>query len=243
VTGKTPTIAGRRGLLKPILRALIPKHLLAKREVYYHLEPESRHIYLRLLATRWLGVSASNRHHAPKAIHSVLFLCFGNIMRSAVAGAMLKQALAQQGIAGIAVSSAGIHAAEGREAHPWAVEAAKDFGIRLEDHQAKLLTADMFGAADVVFVMDFQNKAELLAKFPTAADKICMLSAYATGHLRNHEIADPYYADLKQTHSCFSLIHSCIINFVSSLSTSMPAAAPRPASNVLAAEADEGWRR
>ena len=131
-----------------------------------------------------------------------------------MAEAVMKEQLSDAGLKHIEVTSAGLHAVPGREAHPWAVEAAADMGISLIHHRARLLTAEMITKADCIFAMDFQNKAELLTLYPEAAPKICMLSAYAQGRRRGREIPDPYTGDLETTKSCYRELRTCIRNLM-----------------------------
>lgn len=93
-------------------------------------------------------------------------------------------------------------------------EAASDLGISLATHRAKLLTHEMVDAADAVFAMDFQNKAELLTLYPESADKIYMLSAYAEGAWKCREIPDPYLGDLEVTRYCARQLQTCVQNLL-----------------------------
>src|ERR1700745_2595310 len=99
-------------------------------------------------------------------------------MRSPMAEAFLREELGRVEASGFSVTSAGLHALPGNPPHPWAVEAARDFGISLGQHRALPVTAELIAKSDVVFAMDFQNQAELLAQYPEAERKICLLGAY-----------------------------------------------------------------
>ena len=82
---------------------------------------------------------------------------------------LMRKALNEAGLEQqVRIVSAGLHASEGREAHPWAQEASEGLGISLAEHKAKPLTREMVEQADCVFAMDFQNKAELLTLYPEA---------------------------------------------------------------------------
>ena len=64
-------------------------------------------------------------------------------------------------------------------------------GASLAEHRAQPLTARLIEQADAIFAMDFQNKAELLTRYPEHREKIHLLSAYGDGAQRYREIADP----------------------------------------------------
>jgi protein-tyrosine-phosphatase len=178
----------------------------------------SGRIYARLRLLDALGVRTSNRRLAPPSARSFIFVCFGNIMRSAMAEFLMRQALREAGLeTQVRIMSAGLHPSAGREAHPWAQEASADLGLALAEHRAKPLTQEMVNQADWIFAMDFQNRAELLALYPESQRKIYMLSAYADGPGQYREIPDPYLGDLETTRFCARQWQVCIRNLMLSI--------------------------
>jgi protein-tyrosine-phosphatase len=223
VTEETPRTV--RTASKDVLRKLIPNFLLQQRGIVRRLGPRAGRIYAGLRLRDVLGVRTANQRMVPQSARSFLFVCFGNIMRSAMAEFVMRQALYEAGAEQqVRIVSAGLHATAGREAHPWAQEAAAGLGISLAEHRAKPLTLEMVAQADSVLAMDFQNKAELLTLYPEAREKIFMLSAYAEGPWQYREIPDPYLGDLETTRFCGKQLRICIQNLIAStiLSSSTP---------------------
>lgn len=221
---------------KDILRKVVPVFLRQQRGIVRRLGPRAGRVYAALRILDVLGMRTANQKLAPATARSFVFVCFGNIMRSAMAESLMRKAIheaAPEESSQIRIVSAGLHASPGREAHPWAQEAAADLGISLAEHRAKLLTRDMVSHADCVFAMDFQNKAELLTLYPEAQDKILMLSAYAEGAWKDREIPDPYLGDLEVTRHCGRQLQICVRNLLSStvcVSRELPLAVdPQPA--------------
>ena len=203
---------------KDAVRKFIPRFLLQQRGIIRRLGPGAGRIYAGLRFKDVLGMRTENQANVPPAARSFVFVCFGNIMRSAMAEFLMRKTLlekAPEQIEKVHIVSAGLHANPGREAHPWMQEAATGLGISLTSHRAKLLTREMVDAADAVFAMDFQNKAELLTLYPDAASKIHMLSAYGEGAWRCREIPDPYLGDLEVTRHCAKELQTCIRNLLS----------------------------
>ena len=215
---------------KDVARKFIPRFLLQQRGIIRRLGPGAGRIYAGLRMRDVLGMRGENQRAVPPSARSFVFVCFGNIMRSAMAEFLMRKALnegAPERIEKIRIVSAGLHANPGREAHPWMQEAATELGISLVTHRAKLLTREMVDAADAVFAMDFQNKAELLTMYPESAEKIHMLSAYAEGEWKCREIPDPYLGDLEVTRYCARQLQTCIQNLLAATvlsSTKQPAA-------------------
>ncbi len=215
---------------KQLLRRFIPKSLLEEREIIQRLGPKAGPIYRRLRLLDMLGLRSSNQQRPPQSARSFVFVCYGNIMRSALAEFLMRQALSQARLTDqVQVVSAGLHATAGQEAHPWAQETAKDLGISLAQHRAKTLSPEMVKQADCVFAMDFQNKAELLTLYPLYQDKICMFSAYADGPRQYREITDPYHGDLQATRICGQQLQTCVRNLMLSL---FPGSLPIGASGI-----------
>ncbi len=211
----TPTITTTS---KDVLRKFIPDFLLKQRSIVLRLGPRAGRIYASVRLLDALGVRASNRRLVPTSARSFLFVCFGNIMRSAMAEFLMRQSLREAGIEEqVQIVSAGLHASAGREAHPWAQEASAELGIALVEHRAKALTREMVEQADCILAMDFQNKAELLTLYPESQGKIYMLSAYAEGPCQYREIPDPYLGDLETTRVCSRRLQTCIRNLMISI--------------------------
>jgi protein-tyrosine phosphatase len=206
---------------KQWLRRGIPDFLLKERDTFLRLGPKAGAIYAWYRLLDCMGVRPQNRVRIPPSTRSVLFVCFGNIMRSPMAEVMFRQSTAGTQLQVTAVS-AGLHAIPGREAHPRALVASSEFGISLVEHRSQLLTPEMVSQADAIFVMDFQNKAEVLALYPEARDKVVMLSAYADGAERCREIPDPYFGDLEATRRCYALLQTCIHNLAAELTEENP---------------------
>lgn len=202
---------------KDVLRKFVPDFLLKQRDIVIRLGPAGR-AYASLRWRDALGIRTSSRRLVPPSARSFLFVCSGNIMRSAMAEFLMRQALRESGLEEqVQITSAGLHASVGREAHPWAQDASADIGIALAEHRAKLFTREMMEQADCVFAMDFQNKAELLTLYPGMQNKIYMLSVYAEGASQYREIPDPYLGDLETTRFCARQLQTCIRNLMISI--------------------------
>jgi protein-tyrosine-phosphatase len=208
MTDETPTTTTTT---KDLLRKFIPDFLLKQRSIVLRLGPGAGRIYASLRLFDVLGVRATQRRLVPASARSFVFVCFGNIMRSAMAEFLMRRELSEAGIEQqVRIVSAGLHATSGREAHPWAQQASDDLGISLAEHRAKPLTREMVEQADCVLAMDFQNKAELLTLYPEFKEKIFMLSAYAEGPWQYREIPDPYLGDLDTTRFCAMQLRTCV---------------------------------
>ena len=214
-------------MVKALARKIVPGRVLEELRRYRQFKKTERPIYLRLRIADTLGMPSRK---VPPSARSLVFVCFGNIMRSPIGEAFFKEAIALNGNTGVKVSSAGLNATAGRPAHPWAIAAAQDFGISLDLHQATLLTRAMVDEADAIVAMDFQNQVEFLSRFPDAADRLYMLGAYS-GTAGSIEIRDPFYGDLDETRRCYQRLQTCVRNLADSLDGSRIRIESSPASS------------
>ena len=137
----------------------------------------------RALAAARPGGEAGRRLASAREL---LFVCYGNINRSALAHAYA----AQRPSNGLTFVSAGFHRPDGRPADPTMVEIAAGRGIDLSGNRSRALDPQMVASADLIFVMELAQIERLEAEFPAARGKTFLLGAVdAAG---GAEIPDPY---------------------------------------------------
>jgi len=204
---------------KQILKRVLPDAWLKERDIFLRLGPKAGATYAWLRLLDRMGVRLWSKDVIKPSARSFLFVCFGNIMRSPMAELMFRKSAADDNLQDVRAGSAGVHAILGREAHPWALAASQELGLSLAGHRARPLTPELVAQADAVFVMDFQNKAEVLALYPEAKERVFMLSAYADGPGRYREIPDPYFGDLETTRHCYAILQACIRNLTTEIAS------------------------
>ena len=112
----------------------------------------------------------------------ILILCVGNICRSPIAEALLKQEFPEKKI-----WSAGLGALVGSPADPLSIEIAAAHGVDMSAHRAQQLASWMCQAADLILVMEQFQKTEVEQKYPLVRGKVFRL-----GEFGKFDIADPY---------------------------------------------------
>ncbi|MEO7039466.1 MAG: ATP-grasp domain-containing protein [Gemmatimonadaceae bacterium] len=202
------------------VRAIIPRSLLAIAKDSRNLSADRRGAYVkrRLLGT--LGAARAVSLPTPAA--SVIFVCHGNIMRSAAAAGFLRDDLREAGITSVRIGSAGTHAHDGRPADARAQDAARQLGLSLREHSATRLTAQLVADYDIIFAMDDLNYVNILASFPDSRSKLRLFGGMsATGTYREHEIADPYMTSTGEIGATIAMIK----RYVAELATALEARA------------------
>ena len=113
---------------------------------------------------------------------TILCVCTGNTCRSPMAEALLRRALARQGIAEVTVSSAGLAAGD-EPASAHAVEAMAELGEDISAHRSRPVTPALCAQTDVFAVMTPAHAAALMTRFGVPPEKIAVLG---------NGIPDPY---------------------------------------------------
>ncbi|MDB5868878.1 MAG: protein tyrosine phosphatase [Polaromonas sp.] len=132
-------------------------------------------------------------------MNNILTVCIGNICRSPVAEALLKDRLP-----GRKIWSAGLHAVVGHGAEETASEIAKQHGLDLSAHRAQQIAGWMCSHADLVLVMEASHQQELQKLYPLARGKIRRLGEF--GPQGSFDIFDPY----RQPRAAFEAAHTAI---------------------------------
>ena len=115
-------------------------------------------------------------------MNSILVVCEGNICRSPMAEGLLATALPQ-----MQVRSAGLGALVGMPADETAVRLMQDRGIDITSHRAVQINRQMCVQAEMVLVMDTDQRIRLETMYPQACGRVFRLGEYA-----KRDIPDPY---------------------------------------------------
>lgn len=120
----------------------------------------------------------------------ILFLCYGNINRSALAHAYLSRRLQTGGLP-VQLVSAGLHPVDGRPADPNMVEVCRELGVDLGSWHSSTVTEEMLRDVDLVLAMEFSQLSRLKSVHPTPPNARLHLLGTLLDDGRP-EIADPY---------------------------------------------------
>lgn len=121
---------------------------------------------------------------------SVLFVCTANRYRSPIAAACFKAELMKRGQEkDWNVHSAGTWAMDGYPPMPAAILEARELGLDIQDHQSRVITADMLQEGDLIVVMERGHKEALQVEFKTYRHKVVLLSEVVEGS--SYDIGDP----------------------------------------------------
>ncbi|WP_186110235.1 low molecular weight protein-tyrosine-phosphatase [Burkholderia gladioli] len=113
---------------------------------------------------------------------SILIVCEGNICRSPMAEAMLRQAVPERRVA-----SAGLNALVGMPASPYAQEVMRMRGLDVSTHRAQQIGRCLCADADLILVMARGQRLSLESRFPFVRGRVFRL-----GEHTDFDVHDPY---------------------------------------------------
>ncbi|MGP5574427.1 MULTISPECIES: low molecular weight protein-tyrosine-phosphatase [Psychrobacter] len=116
------------------------------------------------------------------AFDNILVVCVGNICRSPMAEALLKQRYPHKN-----VDSAGVGALVGHSADPAALEIMAKQEIDITNHVAKQIDEGLAKKADLIFTMSDSQTKWIEERWP-----FCRGKTFKLGHWQDKDIADPY---------------------------------------------------
>ena len=139
---------------------------------------------------------------------SVLTVCVGNICRSPVAAAILRDKLPDH-----AVTSAGIGAVVGSDVDETARAVAEAAGIPVGEHVARQFTREIGEKHDLILVLEGGHKREIERIAPELSGRVMRLSRWNG----DEDIPDPYRKSREFHEYVYALIEEATMAWVSRL--------------------------
>jgi protein-tyrosine phosphatase len=140
----------------------------------------------------------------------ILFVCHGNICRSAMAEFIMKKIVQDEGLAErFYIESAATSREEiGNDLYPPAKAKLREKGIPFSRHYARQVTKKDYGLFDVILLMDENNRRNIKKIIPNNPD-------HKIHKLLEHDIADPWYTDDFET--CYEQLFQGCRNWMEKL--------------------------
>lgn len=141
----------------------------------------------------------------------VLFVCDGNICRSPIAEALLRQSLADRSIDWAVVSSGGLVASK------WGVTDSQLRRVlgpsyRLVENRHSLpLTKDLIDGSDLILGMENRHVSQILERFPEAKGRVDKITSYAGKEGEIKDFPDSGYGDVYSwLRHCHAIMVPCV---------------------------------
>jgi len=144
----------------------------------------------------------------------VLFICYGNIMRSPFADKLFSKKIKGTALEHLTVDSYGFHQVIDRNAKPQCIDMAKSWGIDLSDHKSKWLQhKHCDNQHTLVVIMDNKNEYLLNSYYPNV-DYISLADLIPKSYGFIDEIKDPYDMPADYLKECYQLIDVSLVQLI-----------------------------
>lgn len=143
---------------------------------------------------------------------NIMFICTGNICRSAMAHAMLEKKIKEIN-KDIEVYSCGIFAENGDISTNEAVQTMKEYDIDLKKHKATNIQNSNIKDMDIILCATTAHKNNVINMYPELKEKIFTMKEYA-GYNNDLDIKDPWGYGIDVYKRCAKEIEECINKYI-----------------------------
>ena len=147
----------------------------------------------------------------------IMFICTGNICRSAMAHKLFEKKLQDNNIKNVEVYSCGIYAQDGDMATYNAEEVMEEYGVDMKSHRATNIRSSKIEEMDLILCATLSHKNAVIQMYPKLKDKIYTMKEYGVKKLESLDIKDPWGYDIAVYRKCASEIDICLENLIKQL--------------------------
>ncbi|GEM_PF-513709 len=141
----------------------------------------------------------------------ILFVCDGNICRSPMAEALLRQLVSDKGVEWMEVSSAGLVASAWGVAHSQLRRVLGPSYRLVEKRPSKPLTEEIVRTSDLILGMENRHIQQILERFPESKGRVDKITSYAGKDGEIRDFPDSGYGDVVGwLRHCYAVMVPCV---------------------------------
>ena len=144
----------------------------------------------------------------------IMFICTGNICRSAMAQWLLKYKVEERKMDNIEVYSCGVYAEDG-DTPTWEAKRVMidEYSIDMSKHRATNIVNSNIKEMDLILCATLSHKRDVLRIYPDLEGKVFTMKEYVGYERQYHEkfdIKDPWGYDIETYRACVAEIDECL---------------------------------
>lgn len=143
----------------------------------------------------------------------VMFICTGNICRSAMAHKMLEKKAKEEN-KDIEVYSCGVFAEDGDVPTYEGIDVMREYGIDLSKHRATNIRNSNIKDMDVILCATNSHKNNVISMYPELKEKVYTMKEYAGYDKKDIDIKDPWGYGIATYRMCAAEIEECINEYI-----------------------------
>lgn len=143
----------------------------------------------------------------------VMFVCTGNICRSAMAHGALEKLVKEKGKE-IEVYSCGTSAETGNRATNEAIQVSEEYDVDIKKHRATNLLESNIKDMNIILCSTENHKKYVIQLYPELKDKIYTIKEFAGNTSEDLDIRDPWGYDLATYRNCFKEIYEYVLKII-----------------------------
>ena len=142
----------------------------------------------------------------------IMFICTGNICRSAMAHWLMEKKIKDNNLNNIEVYSSGVFAEPGDKSTYSAIEVMEEYGVDLTNHKATHITQSKIEEMDLVLCATTSHKYSVLQMYPSLIGKVYTMKQYVSTNEdeQDLDIKDPWGYDIEIYRFCAAEIDKCL---------------------------------
>ena len=147
----------------------------------------------------------------------LMFICTGNICRSAMAHRMLEKRVKDLNRDDIEVYSCGVFAYNGDEPTSQGIEVMKKYQVDLKSHRATNIHNSNIEEMDIILCATTSHKNNVINMYPDLGEKIFTMKEYVGYNKEDLDIADPWGLSAKVYENCAKEIEDCVEKIINKI--------------------------
>lgn len=146
----------------------------------------------------------------------IMFICTGNICRSAMAHKMLEKKAKEEN-KDIEVYSCGVFAEDGDVPTYEGIDVMREYGIDLSIHRATNIRNSNIKDMDVILCATNSHKNNVISMYPELKEKVYTMKEYAGYDKKDIDIKDPWGYGIATYRMRAAEIEDCINKYIEKL--------------------------